>query len=214
MVSKKATLARQAYQGATLGFGDELYDRAGALYAAALGAGDYKDLLKEAREMTKQELSDDWKEHPVLSIGANIAGGIPLGLTSGARALAARAATGGRLARTAKGFGLGARYGAAAGFGTANPEEDKGFIDSLDDRLVHAGIGGLTGGVVNTTIAPAVGHIGKKIGSYLYNETPNLQKVARKVGESLSNKAEKYYAEILAARPDLPDQLSFRKHRN
>jgi len=195
------TALRQAYQGLTLGAGDEAIDYPTSLAVSMLTGQDFNDVLKQARGMTRKELAGDWKERPVVSLGANIVGGIPLGTGAAAAKLGNWAKTGSKALRATKGFGLGAGTGAVTGLTSETPDENSNFSDATMERLRSAGIGLGVGGVLGG-LAGSLGR-GKPSGS-----GPDYSKVAKRVAKSAPSKAEKMFAEELAARPDLPEQLN------
>ncbi len=133
-------VAQSAGQGALLGFGDEIAAALGAvggMLPGGHGKG-YGEVLSDVRGKGKK-FSDD---HPYVSLGAEVAGGI--GSLAGApvRAVAAAPSMLGRVGRSAA---IGGGFGAASGFG--NSEGDYG------NRLVGATKGGAVGAVAGPLIA-------------------------------------------------------------
>lgn len=212
---------RQAKQGATLGFADEIQDVLAAVPAAALTDMSYSEALKLARELSKDELSNDWQESPWVSGAGQVVGGMPLGLGKlGATAIgklglvddalrstgvsrlgrgivnAGEAATdwirsGSALSGIGKGAAVGAGYGAAAGLGAAD--------DTISDRLGGFGLGATLGGVVGGATAPLARIGGGDV---------DYRKVTDRTAKGFDNKAQQELARQLAARPDLADQLA------
>lgn len=80
-VTKAGTLARQLMQGASFGAGDEISDVIGALIASKATGQNAYDLLQQARQMSKDELSQDYKNNPNGSLAANLIGGMATGGT-------------------------------------------------------------------------------------------------------------------------------------
>lgn len=117
--SKLATLARQGYQGATFGFGDELIDYTTAPIVAALTGQKLSDVVDEARAMSATDLASD-KENGKTAMLAQILGGLPANIASSPKLLAQ------------------AGLGALQGYGS-----DTGGIT---DRLDGAAIGGVLAG--------------------------------------------------------------------
>lgn len=226
--SKTAQLAeelmrfgRQAKQGATFGFADELQDVIAAVPAAAFTDMSYSEALKLARELSKDELSNDWQESPWVSGAGQVVGGIPIGLgklgatvigklglvddalrATGVSRLgrgivnAGEAATdwirsGSALSGIGKGAAVGAGYGGAAGLGAAD--------DTIADRARGFGLGGTLGGVVGGLTAPLA-----RLGS----GDVDYRKVTEKTAKGFDNKAQQELARQLAARPDLQEQLA------
>lgn len=144
------TALDQSLQGATWGFSDEVADRIGALIASHVTGEDYNSLLKEARANSKQRLSAEMQDHPVVSIGSNIGGALltggALGSTKEGAAVANSLRSGGTAARIGKAALAGSTSGGLYGAGSA----DDG------DRLMGAGKGALVGGAIGGAI-PAVG---------------------------------------------------------
>lgn len=212
---------RQAKQGATFGFADEIQDVLAAVPAAALTDMSYSEALKLARELSKNELSNDWQESPWVSGAGQVAGGIPLGLgklgaysigkigliddalrATGVSRLgrgivnAGEAATdwirsGSALSGIGKGAAVGAGYGGAAGLGAAD--------DTIADRLGGFGLGAALGSLVGGITAPLARLGGGDV---------DYRKVTEKTAKGFDNKAQQELARQLAARPDLQDQLA------
>ena len=145
--TKTQTAARQAYQGLTLGFGDEMIDVLAARIASISPDLNYDEALTQARELTKQNLAADTKENPKTAILANILGSLPAGIAGGAKvlpqvalsALSGFGSTEGGVGDRAGGAGLGAAFGlggqmlAKAGSGIT-----KGFSDKISPEAKKA----------------------------------------------------------------------------
>lgn len=185
---------RQAKQGATFGFADELQDIVAAGGAAALSDLSYKEALKLARELSKDELSNDWKESPIVSGAGQVVGGLPLGFSKAGTAATNWIRSGSGLSGIGKGAAVGAGYGAAAGTGAAD--------DTIGDRARGFGLGGGLGGLVGGLTAP-LARMGGGGGN-----GPDYNKVVKKTTKGFTNKAEKELAKQLSARPDLAEQLT------
>jgi len=185
---------RQAKQGITFGFADELQDLPAAAVASALSEDlTFKDALKMARELSRQELGQDWKESPILSFAGQAAGSVPLGLTKTAQSAANWIRGGSKLAGARKGALVGAGYGAASGLGGAD--------DTLVDRLTGMGIGAGTGALLGAATSP-LARMGKS------PDNVDYKSVTEKTANGFDNKAQKELARQLAARPDLSEQLA------
>lgn len=182
---------RQAKQGATFGWADEVQDIPAAAYAAAMTDMSYKDALKMARELSKNELSNDWKESPYVSGAGQVVGSIPLGFSKAGASATNWIRSGSALSGVGKGAAVGAGYGAAAGLGAAD--------DTIRDRARGFGLGGVFGGLVGGLTAPLT-----RMGG---GGGPDYNKVVKKTAKGFENKAEKELAKQLAARPDLREQL-------
>lgn len=183
---------RQAKQGATLGFADEIQDVLAAVPAAAFTDMSYKEALTLARELSKGELSNDWEESPWVSGAGQVVGGIPLGFTKGGKAATDWIRSGSAISGIGKGAAVGAGFGGAAGLGAAD--------DTISDRLGGFGLGAGVGGVVGGATAPLA-----RIGA---SGDVDYRKVTEKTAKGFDNKAQQELARQLAARPDLADQLA------
>lgn len=191
---KLGTIARQAGQGATFGFSDEIVDILAAIGAGAVSSDlTIEEALKEARRMSKEELGADWKNAPVTSFISQVAGGVPMGLTKGAASAANWIRGGSTLQGIGKGAAIGAGYGGLAGLGAAD--------DTLSSRVSGAAVGAGTGGLVGGATAPLA-----RMGTP--PDAVDFRKVVNKTEKVATGKAEKDLARKLAARPDLVDQLS------
>jgi hypothetical protein len=180
-------------QGATFGFADEATDAIAAVLAGAISPDlTVAEAIKEARKLSKEDLSRDWEERPISSFASQVVGSIPMGLTKGAVNAGNWIRGGSTLAGVGKGAAVGAGYGGLAGLGAAD--------DTLGDRLAGGATGAAFGGVVGGATAPLF-----RLG------TPpsdvDFGKVAKKTTKGAQSKAEKALFEKLAARPDLRDQL-------
>lgn len=183
---------RQAKQGATLGFADEIQDVLAAVPAAALTDMSYSEALKMARELSKGELSNDWQESPWVSGAGQVVGGIPLGFTKGGKAATDWIRSGSAISGIGKGAAVGAGFGGAAGLGAAD--------DTIPDRASGFGLGAGIGGVVGGATAPLA-----RMGS---SGDVDYRKVTEKTAKGFDNKAQQELARQLAARPDLQEQLA------
>lgn len=138
------TVLDQSLQGATFGFADEVTDRMGAGIATLGGAGSYSDLLKEARNTTKEDLAAQLQQNPGTSILSNLAGGLLTGgaaATTKAGAALGNSVRGGNLAaRVVKGIAPGAATGGLYGAGTA--EDGKRLEGAKSGAVYGAAIGG------------------------------------------------------------------------
>jgi hypothetical protein len=158
----------QFMQGA-LPFADEASDALGVLGATAVNdpqallTGDFKDPffaeeVANARETTQDRLAQQQEDDPLLSIGAQIAGGVTTAAgTAGslaatapktAAAIAAAAKAAPKTAAFLAGTGSGGLYGAGQGEGDAS--------ERVDDALLGAGFGG-PAGVAGYKLGQAVG---------------------------------------------------------
>jgi len=153
--------ARGVAQGFTANFGDEirgLVEASGAnpddpaslakLISGALkywsGDADAKKRYDEATKREREINKAAEEQHPVASIGGNIAGAVllPIGAAGQAATLPGRMAAG---------AGVGAALGGAAGVG-----EGVGAVDSISRGAVGAAAGGALGGVAPAAIEGVV----------------------------------------------------------
>lgn len=152
--SKLATLLRQGYQGATLGFGDELIDYSVAPIVAALTNQKVSDVLKQAREMSAMDLASD-SSNPKTALLANLLGSAPVTIASSPRVLAQA--------------GLGAVQGFGSGTGNAN------------DRLDEAAIGGAFG-LGGQALAKGVSRISKGASDLIAPEVRKTAQKLKAIG--------------------------------
>jgi len=141
------TASRQAGQGASFGFLDEPTD---ALLAGAtsLATGvPYDQMYDEARDITKRDLKNDWQEHPFLSAGGNVAGGVLTGkagadlLSKGLPAVSSTIKNAATLYPKTAAFLTGAGGGGLYAAGQA----EGNLSDRADDALTGAAYGGPLG---------------------------------------------------------------------
>lgn len=194
------TALRQGYQGATFGFGDEVIDYPTAVIVAKLTGQKVGDVLKEARQISKENLAQDWEKAPGISVASNIAGGIPFGLSSGGKAIFNSIRNGGLARGIAQGAKIGAGLGAVSGAGTASVDPNAGLVDALLSRATGSAIGASIGGVAGGATAPLA-----RLGA---NPNVDYGKVTKKVTGQQQTAAEKELARILSARPDLQENLT------
>lgn len=157
-LSQKQSLLRtgldQGLQGMTGAFADEAVDRIGAGIAALATDEKYDDLLKEARQNTKDRFEAQFEQNPVTAFGSNIAGALATGgagaSTKAGTALTNSLRAGNLATRAVKGAVSGAASGGLYGAGTSGEGE----------RLEGAGKGALTGAVFGGAV-PVAGAIAK-----------------------------------------------------
>lgn len=193
------TAARQGYQGATFGFGDEIIDYPTAVIVAKLTGQKVSDVLAEARGMSKEAIARDWKEAPALSFASNIVGGIPFGLSTGGKALFNTVRNGNLIQGIGQGAKIGAGLGAVSGFGSATPDQNGNILDSLNDRVIGAAGGSAFGAALGGAFAPLA-----RMGT---GPDINFNTVTKNVSKNQETGAEQELARLLAARPDLKDQI-------
>lgn len=145
-------LGRNALQGLTFGYGDELLAR-----IKSIGPSTYEENLKEERELTKEFA----KENPWTSVGANIVGGLPTMLIPGVGSRKAKQGVKSIGDYAKEGAKTGAVYGSLYGSGVAetNPEDD--MLDALVQRTIGGAKGAATGGVFGGALGGGIGSAAK-----------------------------------------------------
>ena len=151
-------LTREALQGATFNFGDELRAGASAALGAATGQGGFSDLYDVTRDYERGQSAQFMQDHPVAAIGANIAGGLVPGVLGGA--VFGASSKGAQLAQQAKNAGLLGRLGIAAkvgatGGGAAGALAGAGAAEEVVDIPIEAAKGGAIGGVAGGLLGAA-----------------------------------------------------------
>lgn len=192
-VSMGRTALDQGVQGATFGFGDEITDRLGAAGASLVTGEKYNDLLKEARANSKDRLSAEFQQHPVVAVGSNLAGTLLTGgagaTTKAGAAIANSLRTGNTAARIAKGALAGAASGGLYGAGAA---DDGNRLQGAESGAI---LGGVTGGAI-----PAAGAALSDVGSTIGNVGKGL---LAKTPEAVQDAA----ASLKSGASDLYDQM-------
>lgn len=130
-------------QAATFGFGDEIADRIGAGIASLATDEKYDDLLQEARQNSKSRLSEQFQEHPAISLGAGLTGAFATGgigaSTKAGTALTNSLRTGNLASRVGKGAIAGGASGGLYGAGTS--EEGKRLEGAESGAKLGAAVG-------------------------------------------------------------------------
>lgn len=186
-ISKVETAALAGGQGLTMGMLDELY----GMFAAEGGASPRQviqdpeaaieqerkmmESYEEERDVARKRIKEAKKENPGTAIASELVGGlIPAAFTGGGSAVAKTGAALAGKAPMVKSLGglakEGAKFGGAYGFGESEGE-------GLGELALDTGVGATTGAIA----APALS-LGVKAGS----------KGAKKIGEGLSDLAEKF----------------------
>jgi hypothetical protein len=138
-VSVPGGLARQYLQGGTFGYGDEIVGGATASLDALLRDVPIEEAYRQRVGNERAAMREFSKEHPALSIGAEIAGAIP-------SSIVASPAGRGFLKTLGTATGQGVVYGSGIGEGSA------------EDRLKKAiTVGGLSAGIVGAAYPLAAG---------------------------------------------------------
>lgn len=193
------TIAEQAYQGLTLGMGDEAIDAfaaAGATMATKGGYKDFKKHYKSARESSERDIKGQQEERPYLSFGSNVAGGI-LGsaaaiTTKAGKEVVSRLGTGGLKSRIKKGAvvsgATGTAYGAATGF---SPEE--------------RAEGGAVGGVLGLSLGGALPASGALTKKGVEVAKGGVEKVKGILSKDKTDKFSRVEKDIMKSYKDRPD---------
>lgn len=134
-------MLRAGFQGATVGFGDEIV----AGTAAALSDAPFDEAYEQYRGRERGDIERFREDEPVAAYGSEIAGSIPTMLATGIPG----AGTGGFLARTGKSAAeagmQGVAYGIGSGEGTA--------ADHLENAAQTGSIASLVGGAAVPAVA-------------------------------------------------------------
>jgi len=147
-VSTLEAAGRGAIQGATFGFGDEIYAGAVGAYDALKG-GSFSDTYNRELGDVRAANERARQSNPIPFIGGELVGGMALPL--GALGTAARGAT--LAQRSMQSAKTGAALGGVYGFGTAQGGEGS-IIDQAGNRAIAA-IPGVVGGAAVGAVAPA-----------------------------------------------------------
>jgi len=185
MPSAAKTALDQALQGATFGFGDELTSALASVPVSIATGMSVPEAYRAGQELSKQQLTQQQEQRPILSGAANIAGGIGTGaagmatrggtaIASGlsrglvpqARGLAGRAAN--LFTKALIGGATGAASGAAYGAGTGE-----------GNRMESARQGAVLGGAVGAAIPIATAGVGAAAGAALPKVDEGLAEVGR-----------------------------------
>ncbi len=216
------TILDQGMQGLTFGLGDEASDALGAVGAKLMGGNATKDmsigdLYGQARDLSKDQLSNEMKQNPLTSIASQLGGGL---VTGGAISDVAKGtalanmlrssqvakdaptlAKAGNLAiNMGKSGAIGSATGAAYGFGTADDGE------RLQGTGQGAKVGAVVGGLMPVANA-AVNKIKEVVSPTVSAGMQDVAELAKKHGvplgvDQLTNSpARKYLAETSAELP-------------
>lgn len=136
------TIFDQGMQGATFSLADEVTDPIGAGIASVATGKNYFDVLKQARDSTSQDLSNEMHDHPFISVGSQLAGGL---------------ASGGIVGDLAKGTVAGnmLRSGQVA--------KGAGYADRATNLAANMGKGAIKGAVAGATYGFGSGEDGNKL---------------------------------------------------
>ena len=217
MVDRIKTAGRQAYQGLTFGFGDELIDLPTAAIVAALTGQKYSDVLQEARDISRENIAKDWQQAPITSAVANIAGGVPFGLAAAGKNVAVKGLQGlDKISDAAKVRKIadaitnaGKASSGWAATGNRLQRAGKGMaIGSGLGAIAGAGSGGDTieERFASTGLGAGIGSVVGGISGAVSRGAPSVQSVAKKAASQAStNRAEDEFLRQLLMRPDLSD---------
>lgn len=157
-------LSMNALNGLTFGFGDEAV---GSILGILTGEG-----ASSGIDTYRKELQQFNEQNRKAALVSEIAGGLLLGGTGGARALGAKVAAKGTAGRIGASAGIGA--GAGALYGAGNAEGNFLTGQGLSERAKGAVVGGVTGAVagaiVGTGLTPALTLAGAGVGSLVADD--------------------------------------------
>lgn len=156
-ISKLESAGRGAIQGATFGFGDEIYGGVAGAYDALTSDKTFSDAYAERAESARAANKEAQEANPWSYGIGEVAGGIAI--PGGAAAAGLRGATraGATLGqRVAQGSRVGAGYGAAYGVGNADPGQDASAGEALGARAIGGAVGAAAGSVVGAAAVPAI----------------------------------------------------------
>ncbi len=184
-------------QGATFGLGDEAIAGLTSLRSAfdkgklSDVSGDYNQALNIERGAEKNFN----QQHPVLSLGSQLAGGLATGIAGGqtasGQALASSLGSGSLPARMLKNAAVSATSGGLYGFGSGEGD--------AENRLQSAEHGALVGGAVGSAI-PAVGAALNKVGGGIKNIATGLKaqdaEAVQNSASDLFDAASPYYQQM------------------
>ena len=168
-----ASLGLGISQGATLGFGDELWAGARAGYDRTFGeATDIGEAYAERLEENRRALADARREDPYLMLGGEFAGGALTGGAGLGRAVAGRTLLSAMRRGATTGAGLGGLTG--YGYSEGDPLAAAAFSDdpnammnefgrAASDSAFGAGMGAMMGGTL-----PTIGTGAKKLFNKLF----------------------------------------------
>ena len=190
-----ADIGRDALQGMTFGFGDEMRAGASAGLGALTGQGSFSDLYDVTRGYERGQQEQFAQNHPVASAASQIGGGLLTGVLGGMKAggtaagktLAARVGNAGLLGRLGISGATGAAAGGGAGAltGAGNADEMSDIpIDALTGGAVGAVTGGLLGAAtegVRTGVRAGVGAY-KRVRDPNHQAARNIEKVIKRSG--------------------------------
>lgn len=203
---------RGAAQGATFGFSDEAIAGLRGLMAMVPGGRSPGSVVREVKASEREKGKQFREDHPVLSFGTELAGGLATGGAVGTAAKKSGLA-GGRVAANSlrRLLAEGAIGGAAAGAGTAEGD--------LSDRARGAVVGGAAGAAFAGTLK-GLGGVAGRVGGRVLDATglrpKNAETLAgRTVGRVIENADDRASRKTLQALerdalvdPDTPADLS------
>ena len=170
-----------AFQGATLGFGDELAGLGGAIAGKAfnlLGLGDNKTFAEDyrtIRDKYRGDVAGFAKDNPKSALALQIAGSLPTALAATPMAIGA-----GVVPQTINAVKIGSGYGAVSGLGGSTAEDLGGMAT---DTLKGAAYGAVGAGVTQP-IMSGIGAVGSNVAQrFNINSAEDAAKV--KLAEAL-----------------------------
>jgi hypothetical protein len=149
--SKMESLGRGALQGATFGFGDEIYGAAKGAYDKVLGSGDFGGTYAKERDAVRSANKRAADANPLSYFAGEVGGGValPFGMAGAGAKAATQATNAGLAARSVTAAKQGAGYGAAYGFGTAEGDAAQQGLSTLGGAVAGGVVGGALPGAVS-----------------------------------------------------------------
>lgn len=159
-------VVREALQGATFNFGDELRAGASAALGSLAGQGDFGDLYRATRDYERGQSEQFNAAHPIAAGASQFAGGLLTGVPIGAAA--GTTAAGKQLARHMATRGLLDRIGTTAAIsggaaGLGGVVAGAGAANEIEDIPAEVTRGGLLSGAVGATLGPALEIAGSSV---------------------------------------------------
>lgn len=201
--SQMESLGRGAIQGATFGFGDEIYGAGAGAYDKLFGSGDFSGTYSKNRDEVRAANDAARESNPGTYFAGEIAGGVALpGASLRVGVKGGQLVNAGLKARSAAAARTGAKYGAAYGLGTAEGD----VVDQALGTVGGAVGGGITGGLLPGAIQLGGAALRAPIQAARVAAQPQ-RIAAEKVAESFSRDA----ASVPSSRPIIAAEHALRR---
>jgi hypothetical protein len=155
LVEDVANLGRGFFQGATLGFGDEITSAIGAGVAAPFSDKKFSEIRKEMLDQTRAENRTAQKNSPIAYGAGQVGGGTATGIAAASAAPVSAAPT--LIGRSLQAAGAGAVMGGVQGTGEA--EGNKNILSSTVKGAGIGAAGGVAGQVVGEKVLLPVARV-------------------------------------------------------